>query len=273
MRCGLKDSRPAVRPSGRQLYNSVRICSRELRVVRRDEQPTPLFTQLPQRRPQRTAARRVERRCRFVHEQQRGIWRERARDRDPLRLAPGQLTRPRPSPRADVQRSEQVRRDRLGCAAALTQDVPQRQGHIVECGEVGKQRVRLEDEPDPPPQRDEPRLGRYATGCERESIDDDPSFIERLQRDNRPQCRRLPHTRRTHQRHEFPACDLERQRTQHASRVIPNREPVDHKERAHAAGLQRRSSRRAKRASGSDIARYTAAHSAPGTTQLPTLVA
>ena len=41
----------------------------------------------------------------------------------------------------------------------------------------------------------------------------------------------------------------------------------------HAAVLQRRSRPRASAESGSDIARYTAAQSSPGTTQLPTFVA
>src|SRR5712664_4669948 len=103
------------------------------------------------------------------------IRRECARDRDPLRLAPRELTRPRVRARADVQRSEQLRSDRLRLAAAPAQDVPQRQRDIVERGEVLEQRVCLEYEPHPAPQWDEPRLWWHRPRRQRESIDDDLS--------------------------------------------------------------------------------------------------
>ena len=149
----------------------------------------------------------------------------------------------------------------------------QRERHVGERAEVRKQRVRLEDEPHPAPQWDEPRLRRDRSRRERESVHDDAPAVERLQCGHDAQRRRFPHARRPHQRDDLAACDIERQRAEHVPRAIADRQLVDHEQRAHAAGLQRRSSRRAKRASGSDIARYTAAQSAPGTTQLPTLVA
>src|SRR5258705_13901606 len=100
---GRSDGRYGMRAlSGSQTNNPICMTAGELRVVRRDEQSAPLFTQMTQRRPERAAARGVERRRRLVHEQQGGGWRESARDRDPLRLAARELARPRPGARTDL---------------------------------------------------------------------------------------------------------------------------------------------------------------------------
>src|SRR5689334_11391464 len=87
----------------RETDYAVGVTSRELGVVRRNEQATTLFAQPAQRRSQCGAARRIERRRRLIHEQQRRIGCQGPRDRHALRFAPGELPRPRAGPRADVQ--------------------------------------------------------------------------------------------------------------------------------------------------------------------------
>ena len=135
-----------------------------------------------------------------------------------------------------------------------------------------EQRVRLKHEAHTPPQRHQARLRRHRPRPQRESVHHDLPVIERLQRRHCPEGRRLSDARRTHECHQLASRDLEREGSQHVARVVADGQPVEHEERRHGT-RQRRSNRRASRDSGSDIARYTAAHSAPGTIQLPTLVA
>jgi len=79
------------------------------------------------------------------------------------------------------------------------------------------------------------------------------------------------HARRTHQRHDL--APPTRARALAARRAESYRTESRSITSSAVCGPPARSSRRASRASGSDIARYTSAQSAPGTTQLPTLVA
>src|SRR5712691_258223 len=67
---------------------------------------------------------------------------------------------------------------------------------------------------------------------------------------------------------------IEADAAQNFSRAAPQTQIADAEERAHADGiLHRLSSARATRESGSDSARYNAAQSAPGMTQLPMFAA
>ena len=137
-----------------------------------------------------------------------------------------------------------------------------------------EQRVPLKHETHSTPQRHEPSFGRYRSGEKCESIDHDPALVERLKRGDCSERCRLAGTGWSHQCHQLTRRDFERQRSQDVPRVEADAQPIDHEQRGHGARPpQRCSSRRARRASGSDIARYTTAHKAPGTIQLPTFVA
>ena len=72
--------------------------------------------------------------------------------------------------------------------------MPQRQSDVVERGEVLEQRMCLEHESDAPAQEHQARLGRHRSRYQREPIDDDLPLIERLERGDGPERRRLADT-------------------------------------------------------------------------------
>ena len=73
-----------------------------------DDQRPLLALQSLQQRAELGAALRIERRGRLVHQQHRRIDRERARDRDALRLAARQLARQRRGAMLDAERAQQL---------------------------------------------------------------------------------------------------------------------------------------------------------------------
>ena len=130
----------------------------------------------------------------------------------------------------------------------------EREGDVLERGQVRKQRMTLEHEPYTSPQRFEAGLGRHLPRCEREAVHHDASALECLERRHGAQRRRLADARAPHQRDDLPAPDLHGQPPQHVPAVVAEAQPVDLEQRSHAM-RQRRSRRRPNRASGSDIAR------------------
>ena len=88
----------------RSAYDARREIAREVLVVGRDEQRPALIEQTAQQLAELGASLRVERRGRFVHQQDRRIDGQRARDRDPLSLAARQLARQRRGPMFDAKR-------------------------------------------------------------------------------------------------------------------------------------------------------------------------
>jgi hypothetical protein len=94
------------------------------------------------------AAIGVERGGRLVEQQQRRIHRERARDRHALRLAPGELVRPRVGPRAHAELVEQLPRAALRLAAGDAAHVHRREPHVVGGRQVREQVVKLEHHAD-----------------------------------------------------------------------------------------------------------------------------
>src|SRR6185436_6744480 len=84
---------------------------------------------------------------------------------------------------------------------------------------------------------------------------------------------RLPAAGEAHERDELPPLDAHAHAAQHLARAAIQAEVLDG-QNTHAEGaLHRSSSVRAMRESGRERIRYSAAHSAPGMTQLPMFVA
>ena len=104
----------------RSLRMRVAKSSREIFVVRRDDERPLLALEPLQQRAELGAALRIERRRRLVHQQQRRIDGQRARDRDALSLAARQLARQRVGAMLDAERLQQLRARRLRAAAGAT---------------------------------------------------------------------------------------------------------------------------------------------------------
>ncbi len=105
-----------------------------------------------------------------------------------------------------------------------------------------------------------------------EVADVDRAGAERLERGHRAEDRGLARTRESHQRADLPACDVQRHSAEHVHAPTGDVKIADGERAGHAA-FHRRSRRRAKRDSGSDMARYTIAQRIPGTAQLPMFAA
>src|SRR5262249_47188082 len=88
----------------------------------------------------------------------------------------------------------------------------------------------------------------------------------------RPQDGALARARGPHDRDDLAALGVERDAGDDRAPTAPHLQRLDLQDR-HAGRCQRRSMRRATRASGSESARYSRAHMAPGTTQLPMFAA
>src|SRR5262249_44024090 len=110
---------------------------------------------------------------------------------------------------------------------------------------------------------------------QRDVADADLAAVERLERGDRAQHRGLARSGQTHHRDELAARDGERHAAQDLARATAYLQRANLERAAHdrAGAFQRCSRCRASCASGSDIARYNAAQSAPGITQLPRFVA
>ena len=89
----------------------------EVVVVRGDDERAAGGGELAQRLAELAAARRIERRGRLVHQQQRRIHGHGPRDRHALRLAAGELARQRVAAVRDAERLEQLERAPLGVGA------------------------------------------------------------------------------------------------------------------------------------------------------------
>src|SRR5262245_11028636 len=115
-----------------------------------------------------------------------------------------------------------------------------------------------------------------------DAIDRNRTPFERLQAGNRPEQRRFSGSRGAHERHDLAAIHGERGAGQDWTGTALQVNVADGHDRIegvvqrcrHAVGaFHRSSSLRAAADNGSDIARYNPAHSVPGITQLPRLVA
>jgi hypothetical protein len=137
----------------------------------------------------------VERGHRLVQEQDRGVARERAGQRDALPLATRELRRPRPREVPDAEPVEQLSRARAPAEADVRLD-----------GEVREKRVVLEDEPDAALLR-----WQVDASCliERLAVEDDPPLRGLHEPGDRVQHGRLPCPGRPDERERL-APDLER---------------------------------------------------------------
>src|SRR5437762_1571372 len=172
----------------------------------------------------------------------------------------------------DAERFEQFLRALFRIRACNFRDVKRRERDVVDRAEMLEQIVHLEDHADVAAQIAQRRTRRRATRREGNAVDVDDAGIERLERRDRAQDRRLAAAGESHQRDQLAALDAEADAAQHFARAAQKTKVLDAQNHSPAI-LQRASSRPASRASGSDNARYNSAQSAPGTAQLPMFVA
>jgi hypothetical protein len=213
--------------------------------------------ELSQQIAQFAAAGRIERSCRPVHQENRRINCECSRDGNSLCLATRQLSRQSIDAMLDTERREELtsslrrgfRRHRIGVHWSQTD--------VVQYRKVLEQVVELKHHPDFSAKPAQGARRRSSATLQRDIVYDNTSRLERFERANRPKDRGLSGTRRSHERDELAPPNIERDALEDPSR--PSKQAhVDEPQYlfVHAVGaFQRRSSRRANAASGSDITR------------------
>src|SRR5436190_13591180 len=143
---------------------------------------------------------------------------------------------------------------------------------VVEHREVLEQAMKLEHHPEPAAQL--PDGGPRGIRRDDHVPYSDRSSIHPFEPGDRPEKRRLAGSGRSHQNDNVSLGDVECGVSEDRSGAPPHLHAADFEGRRHAVGAFQRCSRlRANAAMGSDIARYKAAHSNPGITQLPMFVA
>ena len=134
---------------------------------------------------------RVERRERLVEEEDGGVARQRAGERDTLPLAPREIARPRTGEVRDPEAFEQ-----------LVDALPPAEGDVAADIEVRKERVLLEDEPDRTALRRQiDTRGGVEPGVRAER---DSATVRPEQPGDRVQHARLPGSRRSDERERLP---------------------------------------------------------------------
>src|ERR1051325_7897295 len=136
-----------------------------------------------------------------------------------------------------------------------------------------EQMVQLEDDAHARAQLAQSLSLRQRPGTEHHAADVDRAGVERLQRGHAAQHRGLAAAGESHQRHQLALLHAEVHAAQHFALAAAEAEVVDGEDAHSVDILHRISSHCANRDRGSDMARYSAAHSAPGMTQLPMFAA
>ena len=143
---------------------------------------------------QRLAQAGVERGERLVEQDHLGVGRERARERDPLALAAGELVRVGLRPAGEPDQIERLADALAPCGA---------EAHVGGHVEVREQRALLEDHADPALLRLHPLAARG----DRAAADPDRPGVGALEARDHAQQRRLARAARPEQRHELAAAD------------------------------------------------------------------
>src|SRR5437899_5376462 len=162
--------------------------------------------QRPQQLHDRFAVRRVEVSCRLVGEQDRGIAHHRARDRDPLLLAPGELHRVMLRAMHHTDLLERLLHP-LRALPSRHATVGERQLDILGDGEIADQIEGLEHEADPPV-ADSGSLGRRQVG-HRLVLEQVAPVARRIEQTEDGEERRLAASRRAVDRDVLALADLE----------------------------------------------------------------
>src|SRR5262245_40710179 len=113
---------------------------------------------------------------------------------------------------------------------------------------------------------------RHARGKGR-GIDNNRAGVEALQPCDRTQDRRFAGSRQSHERDDLASTNRQLDPAEHLTLAARQAESLDREHRVHDDAFHCASSRRARCAKGSDMARYKPAHNSPGITQLPMFVA
>ena len=155
------------------------------------------------------AARGVERRRRLIHQEQRRVDRERARDRHALRFPTRELARQRLLAVLDAERAQQLARAALRFRQRDAVRVHRREPHVLERRQVLEQVMKLEDEADLAAKLAQRRRRDGRAAVERHLVDRDAAGIERFEPRDRSEHRRLARSRRSHDRDQRPARHVE----------------------------------------------------------------
>ena len=156
---------------------------------------------------------------------------------------------------ADAERLEQGESADTGRVGRHPVGVDGRQRDVLGRGQVLEERVGLKDHAGEAPQRLQAGLGGKTAGRKLEAAQGDPPPVEGLEGDAGAQDRRLPRAGEAHERAHLAFADREIDAVEDRPSAARQRKPLDPQQVRHAAALQRRSSARARRDSGSDIAR------------------
>ena len=253
-----------MRPSASTATRSAAARAKSTSCVATSER-APAGRQRAKRCRERAAARRVERRRGLVHQQHDWIERQHARDRDALRFAAGQLPRQRVRAMRHAKRLEKLTRRPLRIGARDQRErVDGRERDVVERREMLEQRVRLKYHSHPAAQRVEaatpaarapgasatsptatlPASNACSAATARSTVDL-PAPEVPMSAQTSPARRR---GRRRAASRGPPRCEAQ---VAHAQRRVV----LGRLRRRHAT-IQRRSSRRANRDSGSENSRY-----------------
>ena len=147
------------------------------------------------------AAGGVERAGGLVGQEQRGLVRERAGDREALALAAGEHAGHRRRLVADAQQVEEVAGPRLGGLAAPSRD-DRGERHVLEHRHPLEQVEELEHDADVPAPH--PRELVLAAARDELARDGDRALVGHVEPRDEVEQRRLAAARRAHQRHELP---------------------------------------------------------------------
>jgi hypothetical protein len=227
----------------------------EVLIVGGDNERPIQRQELSQQIAEFTAPGRIERSCRLVHQQNGRINCECSRDGDSLGLAARQLSWQRIGAMLDTERRKELTSSLRRVFGRHRMGVYRRQADVVQYRKVLEQVVKLKHHPDFSAKPAQGARRRQPSTLERHIVHDNTARLERFERANRPKDRGLPRTRRSHERDELAPPNVERDALEDPSRP-PKQAHVDEPQYpfVHAVGaFQRRSSRRASAASGSDI--------------------
>lgn len=155
----------------------------------------------------------------------------------------------------DPERLEQGEGLRVGRPMRHLADVAQGQGDVVEGRQMGEEVVELKDDAHVAPQRMQPRLAGRRARPQRDAVQIDPALVKPVERDDGPERRGLAAARQPHQRDPLAAADLQVHPAQDRPVAPGQPKAGDGEHRAGQRVAHRCSSRRARRESGSDIAR------------------